>query len=79
MRLYICGCAKSCPYSRTCFRCKRRMDDWGIYLEKGTSNGVITDINGQYSISTSSAQPTLVISYIGYKTQEVRIRKKECC
>ena len=40
-------------------------------LEKGTSNGVITDINGQYSISTSSAQPTLVISYIGYKTQEV--------
>lgn len=45
-------------------------------LEKGTSNGVITDINGQYSISTSSAQPTLVISYIGYKTQEVRIGKR---
>lgn len=45
-------------------------------LEKGTSNGVITDINGQYSISTSSAQPTLVVSYIGYKTQEVRVGKK---
>ncbi len=45
-------------------------------LEKGTSNGVITDINGQYSISTSSAAPTLVVSYIGYKSQEVRVGKK---
>ena len=39
-------------------------------LEKGTSNGTITDINGKYQLSVSSGS-TLSFSYIGYITQDV--------
>lgn len=79
--LLVCACVYMDAQSRAPIvgRVSDVKGEWMIgvsILEKGTSNGVITDINGQYSISTSSAQPTLVISYIGYKTQEVRIGKK---
>lgn len=40
-------------------------------LEKGTTNGTITDINGRFNLSVNEGA-TLVISYIGYKQQEVR-------
>lgn len=39
-------------------------------IEKGTSNGVVTDTYGQYTIRVSSLSSTLVFSYIGYTTQE---------
>lgn len=38
-------------------------------LEKGTSNGVVSDANGNYSI-TVSENATLVFSFVGYATQE---------
>ena len=38
-------------------------------LEKGTSNGVITDIDGNYTISVGEGA-TIVYSYIGFVTQE---------
>lgn len=38
--------------------------------EKGTGNGTITDINGQHTLKLTSSNPTLVISYVGYKPQE---------
>ena len=38
-------------------------------LEKGTSNGVITDIDGNYTLSVGEGA-TIVYSYIGYVTQE---------
>jgi TonB-linked SusC/RagA family outer membrane protein len=38
--------------------------------EKGTTNGTITDVDGNFSLSVSP-EATLVISYIGYRTQEV--------
>ena len=34
-------------------------------IEKGTKNGVTTDLDGHFSISTSSSSAVLVISYIG--------------
>lgn len=40
-------------------------------LEKGTTNGVITDIDGNYSLNVSSKNAVIVISYIGYKTVEL--------
>lgn len=40
--------------------------------EKGTTNGVITDLNGNFSLSVSS-NATLVISYIGYLSQEMKV------
>lgn len=39
-------------------------------IEKGTSNGTITDVNGNFSLSVSD-NATLVISFVGYKSQEI--------
>ena len=39
-------------------------------MEKGTSNGTVTDFDGNFSVKTEAGK-TLVISYIGYLTQEV--------
>ncbi|MEM9325726.1 MAG: SusC/RagA family TonB-linked outer membrane protein, partial [Bacteroidota bacterium] len=39
-------------------------------LEKGTSNGAITDIDGNYRISVGDGA-TLVFSFIGFQTQEM--------
>lgn len=39
-------------------------------LEKGTSNGTVTDIDGNFSLNVQPGA-TLVISYIGFQTQEV--------
>lgn len=44
-------------------------------LEKGTSNGIITDLGGKYSIKVSPGA-TLVFSYIGYKKQEITVGDK---
>ena len=41
-------------------------------MEKGTSNGVVTDVNGNFSINVNPGA-TLVISYVGYVTQEIRV------
>lgn len=58
------------------------VDDLGLpligvsILEKGTTNGVITDMDGNFSLKLTSENPTLVFSYIGYKTQEVPVGGK---
>lgn len=42
-------------------------------LEKGTSNGVITDIDGNYRITVTKFPATLQFSYIGMKTVEKQV------
>ncbi|HZY77976.1 MAG TPA: TonB-dependent receptor [Cyclobacteriaceae bacterium] len=42
-------------------------------LVKGTSTGTATDANGQFRVSVSSDQAVLVVSFIGYMTQEVAV------
>lgn len=44
-------------------------------MEKGTTNGTMTDIDGRFNISVSS-NATLVFSYVGYASQEVGIKGK---
>ncbi len=39
-------------------------------VEKGTTNGTVTDINGNYTLSAPSGA-TIVFSYIGYNSQEI--------
>ena len=39
-------------------------------MEKGTSNGTVTDFDGNFKLKVQAGK-TLVISYIGYKTQEL--------
>ena len=41
--------------------------------EKGTTNGMITDLDGNFSL-TVQKNATLVISYIGYITQEIAVK-----
>ena len=40
--------------------------------EKGTQNATVTDIDGNYSLHVSNRNATLVVSYIGYVSQEVK-------
>lgn len=42
-------------------------------IEKGTTNGTATDVDGKYSLLVSSSDATLVFSFIGYTTQEVPV------
>ena len=43
-------------------------------VEAGTSNGTITDLDGAFVLSVEP-NVTLVVSYVGYKDQEVRAHK----
>ena len=42
-------------------------------IEKGTTNGNVTDIDGKYTVNVEKGK-TLVFSYIGYVTQEVEVQ-----
>ena len=41
-------------------------------LEKGTTNGVITDLDGNFTLNVKPGA-TLVITYIGYQPQEIKV------
>lgn len=48
----------------------------GVSIQvKGSSQGTITDFNGEFSIE-ASPEATLVVSYIGYKKQEIPVGDK---
>ena len=40
-------------------------------LEKGTSNGTISDVDGNFTLSITNPKATLLITYIGYKNVEM--------
>lgn len=42
-------------------------------LVKGTTNGVITDIDGNFSLEKVPVQSQLQVSYIGYETKELAV------
>ncbi len=44
-------------------------------MEKGTANGTSTDIDGKFTINVNP-KGTLVISYVGYVTQEIPVKGK---
>lgn len=44
-------------------------------IEKGTTNGVITDINGNFSLNVEE-NAIIQISYIGYVSQEIPVRNR---
>ncbi|PIA82312.1 SusC/RagA family TonB-linked outer membrane protein [Gaetbulibacter sp. 4G1] len=57
-------------------------DEFGIplpganILEKGTSNGTQSDFDGNYTLKVINNKAIIVISYVGYKTQEVIVGAK---
>ncbi|HEA23726.1 MAG TPA: SusC/RagA family TonB-linked outer membrane protein [Pricia antarctica] len=42
-------------------------------VEKGTTNGVTADFDGNYSLNLADENATLVVSYIGFATKEVNV------
>jgi TonB-linked SusC/RagA family outer membrane protein len=40
-------------------------------LEKGTTNGTITDVDGKFELKVSSVNAKLIFSFIGYDTKEL--------
>ena len=44
-------------------------------LEVGTTNGVITDFDGNFSLTVQEGAK-LQLSYVGYETQEINVSKK---
>jgi len=42
-------------------------------LEKGTSNGVSTDVQGKFTLNVKSPESILVITFLGYKKLEVAV------
>ena len=42
-------------------------------IEKGTLNGTQSDFDGNFSLSTSNLDVTLVVSYVGFASQEVAV------
>ena len=45
-------------------------------LEKGTTNGTITDFDGKFSLTISKYPSTLIVSYTGFETKEVTCTKQ---
>ncbi|MFV0564880.1 MAG: SusC/RagA family TonB-linked outer membrane protein [Flavobacteriaceae bacterium] len=43
---------------------------------KGTTTGMVTDFDGEFKLDIEESAQTLVISYVGFETQEVQIGNK---
>lgn len=53
---------------------KDNMEMIGVtILERGTTNGTVTDVDGKFTIRITSQNPVLVFSSIGYQTQEITV------
>lgn len=48
-----------------------------VSVKGNPTKGVITDINGQFQLSVETGTKMLVVSYVGMKTQEIRVPRKE--
>ncbi|MGV8962278.1 MAG: SusC/RagA family TonB-linked outer membrane protein [Candidatus Saccharimonadaceae bacterium] len=42
-------------------------------MEKGTTNGTITDENGSFTLSVQSKNSLLILSYVGFQSQEILV------
>lgn len=40
-------------------------------VEKGTTNGVFSDLNGKFTLNLTTSNPVLIFSFVGYETQEI--------
>ena len=45
---------------------------------KGTTKGVVSDVNGQYSLDVPADAKTLVFSFVGYTSKEATIGDSQC-
>ena len=45
-------------------------------VEKGTTNGTVTDFDGNFSLNVKEGA-TIVVSFIGYETQEIKVGNRD--
>lgn len=45
-------------------------------LEKGTNNGTITDMSGEYVVLVNDSNAVLLFSFIGYLQEEIKVKNK---
>ena len=45
-------------------------------MAKGTNNGTVTDLNGNYALVVADSEAILAFSFIGYKSQEVPVNNR---
>ena len=45
-------------------------------VEEGTTNGMQSDLNGNFILQVSGATSTLIVSFVGYITQDIAINKR---
>ena len=48
-----------------------------VVFQKATSNGVVTDYDGEFSIKVSQLPATLVVKYVGFADQEISVRNTD--
>ncbi|TKG94811.1 TonB-dependent receptor [Puteibacter caeruleilacunae] len=46
-------------------------------VEKGTQNGIVTDINGRFNLELKNGSGFIVVSFIGMETEEIPISNEE--
>ena len=75
--VYFCDCVLTANFS------KRNLKDQigepvigANVLVRGTTNGVITNVNGEFILSASKSD-VLVVSFVGYTTQEIPVSEKQ--
>ncbi|WP_418990959.1 carboxypeptidase-like regulatory domain-containing protein [Alistipes sp.] len=63
---------------------KGRVEDtsgWAVIgasvVQRGTTNGTITDMDGHFEIEVTSSDSELMISYIGYRTELIKVGRNE--
>lgn len=50
----------------------------GVSIQvKGTTIGVVTDLQGKYTINVPTTATTLVVSFLGFRTQEIEIQGRQ--
>lgn len=45
-------------------------------MEKGTNNGTVTNLNGEYTLEVTGTSSVLIFSYVGFVTQEITVGSK---
>ena len=77
--LLICLCVSVVVHAQTKFVTGVIRDSYkesiigATVMEKGTTNGTVTDIDGRFSLQVSEKNAVLEISYIGYEKQEIKV------
>lgn len=46
-------------------------------LVKGTATGVVTDVDGIFTLNNVGQNATIIVSYVGYQTQELKVSGKD--